>query len=113
MNFSFGEIYMVKFDPSFGREYRGNRPGIVIQDDAISKKSSLVTVLPLTTQLNQKQIDDVFIARDSLNKLSGDSVIKVRNIQSFDKQRFLFKIGRAGSPVSRAVRGYLRRHFGM
>ena len=113
MNFSFGDIYFVKFDPSFGHEQKGDRPGMIIQEETISKKSSLVTVIPLTSQLNQRQQEDIFIEKDNLNKLNHNSVIKVRNIQSFDKRRFFFKIGRAGSPVIRKVRGYLRRHFGM
>jgi mRNA interferase MazF len=113
MIFAFGEIYFVKFDPSVGHEYSGDRPAMVIQEENISKNSSLVTVVPLTSKLQQQQPGDIFIEKDRLNQLLSDSVIKVRNIQSFDKRRFMFKIGRAGSPAVRAVRGYLRRHFGM
>lgn len=113
MNFTFGDIYIVEFDPSFGHEYRGERPAMVIQEETISKKSSLVTVIPFTSQLDQRQQEDVFVEKDDLNKLSCDSIIKVRNIQSFDKRRFHFRIGKAGSPTIRQVRGYLRRHFGL
>jgi mRNA-degrading endonuclease toxin of MazEF toxin-antitoxin module len=113
MPFAFGDIYYVEFDPSVGREYRGTRPGMVVQEESISKTSPLVTVVPLTSKLNQLQPSDVFLQKDELNRLDADSVIKPKNIQSFDKQRFLFKIGRAGSPTVRSVRGYLRRHFGL
>lgn len=113
MNFAFGDIYLVQFDPSVGHEYSGDRPGMIIQEETISKKSSLVTVVPLTSQLEQRQQEDIFMEKDDLNKLRHDSVIKVRNIQSFDKRRFHFKFGRAGSPTIRKVRGYLRKHFGM
>ena len=113
MNFAFGDLCYADCDPSFGHEYKGRRPVIVVQEENISKLSPLVTIIPLTSQLEQRQQEDVFIEKDDLNKLSFDSVIKVRNIQSFDKQRFRFRIGRAGSPVIRQVRGYLRRHFGL
>lgn len=113
MTFAFGEIYFVQFDPSVGREYRGFRPGIVIQEEYISKKSPVVTVVPFTSNLNQLMPDDILVQPDDLNKLDSISVIKVRNIQSFDKTRFLHRIGRAGSPLTRRIRGYLRRHFGL
>lgn len=113
MEFAFGDIYYIQFDPSVGHEYKGKRPGMVIQEEATSHSSALVTVIPLTTQFKQLLPADVIIEKDSINRLTVDSVIKVRNIQSFDKQRFHFKIGRAGSPVIRRVRGYLRRHFGL
>lgn len=113
MPFSFGEIYYIQFDPSVGHEYKGRRPGMVIQEENISKTSTLVTVVPFTSQLNQLMPSDVLIVKDELNKLTADSVIKTCNIQSFDKSRLLHRIGRAGSPVVRQVRGYLRRHFGL
>ena len=113
MAYAFGDIYYVSFDPSIGHEYQGKRPGMVIHEEAASKMSSLVTVVPLTSQLDQLQPSDILIQMDTLNRLDADSVIKVRNIQSFDKQRFYFKIGRAGSPTIRSVRGHLRRHFGL
>jgi len=113
MAFAFGEIYFVTFDPSVGHEYKGKRPGMVIQEEVISKISPLVTVIPLTSQLNQLMPADILIPKDHLNNLTTHSVLKVRNIQSFDRSRFLHRIGRAGSPIVRQVRGYLRRHFGM
>lgn len=113
MSFAFGEIYFVQFDPSVGHEYKGKRPGMVIQEENISRTSPLVTVVPFTSNLDQHMPSDVIIKKDSLNHLKMDSVVKVRNIQSFDKSRFLHRIGRAGSPVIRQVRGYLRRHFGL
>ena len=113
MNFSFGDIYYADCNPSFGHEYKGKRPVIVVQEESISASSPLVTIIPLITQLDQRMAEDIIIEKNTLNSLSTDSIIKVRNIQSFDKRRFFFKIGRAESPVIRKVRGYLRRHFGM
>ena len=113
MVFVFGDIYYVEYNPSVGHEYRGKRPAIVIQEEKISSLSSVITVMPLTSQLNQLRQSDVLIQKDDKNRLTLDSVIKVNHINSFDKQRFQFKIGSAGSPVIRQIRGYLRRHFGL
>ena len=113
MSFTFGDIYFVDFEPSVGHEYKGKRPAFIAQEEEISKTSPVVTVIPMTSQLKQLHSPDVLIQPDQKNRLNEDSVIKVRHIYTFDKSRFLFRIGRAGSPVIRQVRGYLRRHFGM
>lgn len=113
MAFAFGDIYFVEFDPSIGHEYKGRRPAMVIQEEEISKNSPVVTIMPLTSQLNQLRPHDVLVPKDFLNKLSSNSIIKVKHIHSFDRERFLFKMGRVGSPIMRQVRGYIRRHFGL
>ncbi|MEK7524719.1 MAG: type II toxin-antitoxin system PemK/MazF family toxin [Patescibacteria group bacterium] len=113
MPFAFGDIYLVEFDPSVGHEYQNIRPGFVIQEEEISKISPYITVLPITSQIEKHAGVDVFIERDNKNRLSVDSIIKVRHISSFDKSRFMHFIGKAGSPTIRQVRGYLRRHFGL
>lgn len=110
---TFGELYFVRFSPGVGHEYRGGRPALVIQEEAISNNSPVITVIPLTSQLKQLKPWDVFVQKDDLNGLSLDSVIKVQHIHAYDRSRFLFKIGRVGSPTVRQVRGYLRRHFGL
>lgn len=113
MPFTFGDIYLVQFDPSIGREYRDTRPGIVIQEESISSVSPYVSVLPMTSQLKQLRHYDIFIQKDNKNRLAVDSIIKVQQISTFDKSRFGRLIGKAGSPTIRQVRGYLRRHFGL
>lgn len=113
MPFAFGDIYYVEFEPSVGHEYRGRRPGMVVQEESISKISSLVTVVPITSKLEHLKEPNVFIQKDEKNRLTLDSVIKVQHVSSFDRQRFIHFIGKANSPIIRQVRGYLRRHFGM
>ncbi len=102
---------MVKFDPSVGHEYKKTRPAIVIQSEKISNISSLVTVMPISSKIETWQDPEIMIHKDRKNRLMGDSVIKVRQISSFDKSRFVKKIGEANSPVLRKVRGCLRKHF--
>lgn len=110
---SFGDIYLVNFEPSFGREIKKTRPAIVIQEAKISEASSYVTVMPMSSQIDKLRQIDIFIQKDDKNRLTSDSVIKVRHISSFDKSRLLHYIGQANSPTIRSVRGYLRKHFGL
>jgi len=104
-----GEIYLVNFEPSVGREYRKVRPALVIQSKKID--SSLVTVMPISSNIQSWQDPDILVQKDTKNRLMCDSVIKVRQVSSFDKRRFIKKIGEVNSPVIRKVRGYLRKHF--
>lgn len=112
MNPAFGDIYLVDFDPSVGHEYKKKRPAIVVQMEGIHADSPCFTVMPMSSKLERRCIHDIFLQKDLKNRLTEDSVIKVHSLHTFDKTRFLYFIGRAGSPTIRSVRGYLRRHFG-
>lgn len=106
-----GDIYWVKFEPSFGHEYKKTRPAVVIQSDGDIEFSPYVTVVPITGKVEKWRSPDIFIPKDAKNKLFKDSIIRVQHISSFDRERLLGKIGSVNSPVLRQIRGYLRRHF--
>lgn len=109
----FGDIYLVDFEPSVGKEYKKTRPAIIIQMEEIFKSSPLVTFMPISSKVERFSMHDIFVEKDLKNKLTKDSIIKVNQISSFDKSRIIKKVGEANSPVIRRVRGYLRRHFGL
>lgn len=108
-----GEIYLVNFDPSVGHEYKKVRPAVIVQSEKISNISTLVTVMPISSRIETWQEPDAFIAKDHKNHLRDDSVVRVRQISSFDKTRLIKRIGEVNSPVLRKVRGYLRKHFSL
>ncbi len=113
MKIKFGDICLVKFNPSVGDEFKKVRPALVVQSEKASGKSPYITVMPISSRVERLTEDDVFMGKDKKNRLMTDSVIKVHHISSFDKKRFMKVIGQANSPVLRKVRGYLRRHFGL
>ena len=80
----YGGIYLVSFAPSVGHEYQGQRPAVVIQSNNQIKRSSLVTVMPLTSQVGKSHSDDIFVKKGKTNNLFADSLIKVHSIESFD-----------------------------
>ncbi|MBI4127146.1 type II toxin-antitoxin system PemK/MazF family toxin [Candidatus Peregrinibacteria bacterium] len=112
MTANFGEIYLVKFYPSTGKEFSKMRPAMVIQMSDVSKKSPYITVVPISSKTETLSTEDVYLPMDKKNNLQKDSVIKVHQISSFDTKRFIKKIGETNSPINRKVRGYLRKHFG-
>lgn len=42
------DIVLVRFDPAFGNEQMGTRPGLVVSDDAYNAHSSFVVLCPIT-----------------------------------------------------------------
>jgi len=88
-----GDIWLVNFDPSVGREYQKVRPALVLENSSYIALGSLLTVVPISSQINKATLLDVLIARTIRNRLQFDSVVKTRQVSSFDKQRFIKKIG--------------------
>ncbi|MFH0989404.1 MAG: type II toxin-antitoxin system PemK/MazF family toxin [bacterium] len=111
MEILFGNIYLVNFDPSIGKEYRKVRPALVIQSNEITQNSPLVTVMPISTNVEKPGQDDILLSKDERNRLLHDSVLKTRQISSFDKHRFMHRIGEVSPEVLQLLQGYLRKHF--
>lgn len=106
-----GDIYWIEFSSGVGHEFKGRRPAVVIQSDSQIKKTNTITVMPLTGNLENKLLDDIFVPKDSKNKLSANSVIKVYYIMSFDKERFVKKIGVVNVELVQKIQDYLKKHF--
>ncbi len=104
-----GEIWFVEFTGQ-GHEYQKTRPAVVIESDDQLKVTSVITVVPITKQ-QEKHKDDIFVAKDEKNNLLYDSVIKVHQVQTFDKSRFIKKIGIVEKEIMEKIKTYLRRHF--
>ncbi len=104
-----GEIWLVNFDPSTGREYQKVRPALVVQSNKIN--APLITVMPISSSAKNKQKDDLLLPKDSRNRLFSDSLLKVGQISSFDQSRFIHFVGKIDSSVNLKVKNYLKKHF--
>ncbi|NCO00130.1 type II toxin-antitoxin system PemK/MazF family toxin [Candidatus Falkowbacteria bacterium] len=110
---SFGDIVWVEFDPSVGHEYQNKRPAIVVQSDEQLKKTNLVTIIPLTSQKDNRMSDDILIEAGEENNLMSDSLAKVYCITSFDYIRFEKVIGKINEETVIKIKDYLKRHFNL
>jgi len=106
-----GEIWLVKFLNSIGHEYKKERPALIIETNSQIRKSSVFTIIPFTSNSNNKIQDDVLVIKDNQNGLFCDSILKVHHIQSFDRSRFIKRIGVANKDIIDQVKDYLRVHF--
>ncbi len=110
-DFRTGAVFLVNFDPSVGHEYKKIRPAVIIQSDKTINQTALITVMPITSQLNNGQKDDIPVKSKPDNGLFTDSLIKVGCIHSFDRKRFLKKIGTVSEDVLEKISVYLKKHF--
>jgi len=106
-----GDIYLTDFDPSVGHEYKKERPAVVVSGNPILKNSSLITVMPITSNIDSKGSDNIKIKKDSVNKLHKTSLIKVRDLYSFDKTRFKAQIGSVSDTILKEIKTYIPKHF--
>ena len=109
-----GEIWLVKFiqEASVGHEYVKDRPALIIEDTSRIRATTVVTLMPMTTSQNKHQ-DDIVVRKDSKTRLYKDSLVKVHHIVSFDKDRFIHRIGEVDSCIMVQVAKYLKKHFGI
>src|SRR3990172_13279426 len=91
--FQRGQIWLVNFDPSFGHEYKKVRPDLIIQNDKYIESGELLTVIPISSQIKKQAELDILLRKDPQNRLMTDSLLKTKQISSFDKRRFVKFVG--------------------
>jgi len=106
-----GEIWLAKFVNAIGHEFKKERPSLVIESDRQIDRTSVITIIPFTTKFKNKTNDDILVAKDGHNRLFWDSLLKVHHIESFDRSRFIKKIGVINATIVLQAKNYLKKHF--
>ena len=102
--FQRGQIWLVNFDPSFGHEYKKVRPALIIQNDKYIESGELLTVIPISSQISKQTELDILLIKDSQNRLMIDSLLKIKQISSFDKRRFIKLVGIVNEGIMKKVK---------
>ena len=105
------QIWLVNFDPSFGHEYKKVRPALIVQNDRYIESSELLTVIPISSQTTKQTDLDIFLKKDSKNRLMTDSLLKIKQISSFDKRRFIKPIGTVNEETMEKIRENMQLFF--
>jgi mRNA interferase MazF len=105
--FERGQIWLVNFEPSFGHEYKKVRPALIIQSNKYIGSSNLLTIIPISSQVSKQTELDIILKKDSQNRLLSDSLIKIKQISSFDKRRFIKFIGNVNKDIMEKVKNTL------
>lgn len=111
MDFNQKQIWMLDFDPSIGHEYKKVRPALIIENPKYIESGNLITVLPISAKVKKRDELDVYLPKDKNNRLMKNSVIKTKQISSFDKRRFIKYIGDCDGSVFREVYENIRSYL--
>jgi len=93
-----GEIWMAGFDPSFGTEAAKTRPCVVVSADDSNQVvdrlgRGVVTVVPLTTNVQRVYPFQVLIPATEVSGLATDSKAQAEQIRALDHGRFTRRVG--------------------
>ena len=81
-----GEVYWVNMDPTVGAEIKKLRPALVVSNNISNKHSSLITILPITSNTRNQYPFEVIIDKGA-GGLKQLSLIKANQIRTIDKKR--------------------------
>ena len=88
-----GEIWIANLDPTQGSEQAGVRPTIIFQNDTISRYTTTVISIPLTTNLRRASLPSCVLIPSGEGGLTQDSVALCHQLRVLDKTRLRNKIG--------------------
>lgn len=108
-----GDIYYLNLKYRFGHEYKGLRPYVVIDCNEFLSFSNVVCIAPLTSRLSNDYRFDILIKRSNDNKLKTDSLVKLAHLDTVDKRRLQFCIGRISKDDIRQIHSNLRKRFNL
>lgn len=85
---------MVAFDPVRGRELAKTRPALVIQNDVGNRESDVVIVAAITSHQKGDHLYPVnVLVQAPEGGLKHDSVVRLDQIRSVDKERLAGRLG--------------------
>ncbi len=108
-----GDIWFATLDPTVGGEIRKHRPVVVVSNDAANRASGLVTVVPLTSNVDRVYPFEVLL-KAAASGLGRDSKACAQQVRTISKLRL--DSGRAGVVVAadlRALDAALRLHLAL
>ena len=94
-----GEIWLANLDPTKGSEQAGTRPIIVFQESTLSKFTSTIITIPLTTNQRRANLPTCLRIPKDQGGLNQDSVAICHQIRVLDKTRLIKKLGKLESEV--------------
>jgi len=107
-----GDIFWANLDPTIGVEIQKARPVVVVSNDVINRRSQLVIVVPLTTNITYLSPSHVLIPFGE-GGLKEDSKILTEQIRAMDKQRLTAKVGSLTEKFMRLIEQAIRNSLDM
>lgn len=105
MNTERGEIWLANLNPTQGSEQAGIRPVLIFQEDAISRFTTTVLSIPLTTNLRRAALPSCVLLNKGEGGLANDSVALCHQLRALDKTRLQRKLGKVNRKTLGLIEG--------
>jgi mRNA interferase MazF len=108
-----GEVFYANLAPSQGAETQKTRPVVIVSNNAANRASSLVTVVPVTSNIARIYPFEVKLAAAETG-LGKDSKAMAQQVRTLDKGRLAQRAsGLVPQEVMLQVDAALRLHLGL
>ena len=102
-----GDVWLIDFNPTRGRETAGIRPGVIVSADYFNRvPAGLAVVIPVTTRYKGVPLHVQIEPPDG--GLRQRSYAKVEDIRSVDYQRLIVRWGTISGQTSQEIDRRLR-----
>ena len=88
-----GEVWLADLNPTRGSEQGGTRPVIIFQNDIVSRFSTTVITIPLTTNLRRASLPTCLLIPTGEGGLAQDSGALCYQLRVLDRTRLQRKLG--------------------
>jgi mRNA interferase MazF len=111
-----GEIWTVDFEPAQGSEANKLRPAVIVSNNganmaATQLRRGLVTVAPLTSNVDRVLPFQVLVGPAGVTGLSRPSKVQVEQLRAVSFQRIGHRVGYLPGPVLKQIDDALRQHL--
>ena len=108
-----GDIYFAQLDPTRGAEIQKTRPVVIVSNDMANRASSLVTVVPLSSNVSRVFPFELAVSA-AQSGLPKDSKAMAQQIRTIDKARLSMQRSGALQPRQlAALDDALRLHLAL
>ncbi|QDK79442.1 type II toxin-antitoxin system PemK/MazF family toxin [Spirosoma sp. KCTC 42546] len=112
MNIKRGEVWLAALDPTIGSEIQKTRPVIVVSNDINNANNSVVSVIPITSNVTRILSFEVFIPA-GVASLTKDSKAKTDQIRTLDKSRLVKRYGALPAVYTQQLNTALKLHLAL
>ena len=108
-----GDIWLADLNPTRGSEQAGTRPVLVFQHNVISKYTTTVLTIPLTTNLRRAALPSCVQIPKGEGGLAADSVALCHQLRVLDKTRLLKRLGTMSLKTISAIESCVKFTMGI
>ena len=107
-----GEVWLAALDPTIGGEIQKTRPVVVVSNDISNSHNSVVSIVPLTSNVTRILSFEVYIPT-GVGGVTKDSKVKPDQIRTIDKSRLIKLYGTLPDTYVQQLNKALKLHLAL